>query len=302
MKKVIMMCLFLCLFTISGQDVLAKNGKYKEEIEEISIDLEKVVYDSETGQLTVGDRVLGDYPTYAEAHLGLDNDIKSILPTPSDDDRVRVTDTTADPYSGIVHLKMYYKDVNNDIYNGYCTGAMIDANSVLTAGHCLYDHKDNLGWAYAVTVSPGVDENTNHFSTEYAATISVASQWESSGSTNHDWGVITLSSNVDSGVKIFDLHDNVLIAQNINLTGYPNTTPDATSKTMWTADGPVYDLNLYTIEYKVDATSGQSGSPVYDSQNRIVAIHNGGVTGEPMNIARKMSSWLKSYLESNHIS
>lgn len=51
------------------------------------------------------------------------------------DNRERVTPTTSYPWSAIVKLYMTW---GTDIYIG--SGAMIDKNHVLTAGHCVYSH------------------------------------------------------------------------------------------------------------------------------------------------------------------
>lgn len=65
------------------------------------------------------------------------------------DDRIRVNDTTSYPYSAIVHVATQYN--NGEIYG--CTGALINKDTVLTAGHCIYN-KEIGGWATNVIVTP----------------------------------------------------------------------------------------------------------------------------------------------------
>src|SRR4029079_2206720 len=57
-----------------------------------------------------------------------------------DDTRRLVTDTTAWPYRAVVWLGMTWPNGTG----GGCSGTLVCARSVLTAGHCIYDA--GRGW------------------------------------------------------------------------------------------------------------------------------------------------------------
>src|SRR6266404_6134149 len=63
-----------------------------------------------------------------------------------------ITDTFQSPNSAVVSLEMTYPNGKSFI----ATGALIDANSVLTAAHTMYSQVDG-GWATKMTVWAGYD-------------------------------------------------------------------------------------------------------------------------------------------------
>jgi len=74
-----------------------------------------------------------------------------------DDDRIRITPTTSYPWSTIVKLRINWGGSN---YIG--SGAIIDKNHVLTAGHCVYQNSLG-GWADSIKVSPAVDNGNEPY-------------------------------------------------------------------------------------------------------------------------------------------
>src|SRR5690348_15332238 len=68
-----------------------------------------------------------------------------------EDDRTRVTETTAFPYSGVVELEILDDDM---ALAATCTGTRVGPDAVLTAAHCLY--RDGA-WSRHVRVVPGKD-------------------------------------------------------------------------------------------------------------------------------------------------
>jgi len=58
-----------------------------------------------------------------------------------------------------VKLVMRFEDAANNDHFQRCSGTMIDAETVLTAGHCIFDHNNSWGWAHEVWVYPGWDGN-----------------------------------------------------------------------------------------------------------------------------------------------
>src|SRR5262249_39859562 len=66
------------------------------------------------------------------------------------DDRVRVTNTRAFPWSAVCQLQSTFPDG----YRGLGSGAVIGSRYVLTAGHVVYDSSHG-GWASKVQVAAG---------------------------------------------------------------------------------------------------------------------------------------------------
>lgn len=87
----------------------------------------------------------------------------------------------------------------------------------------------------------------------------------------------------------------MIIGTAVTITGYPKDTSTATggssnSYQQWTASGSLTASSTYTVSYTIDTTGGQSGVPVYNASNQIVAIHHGGNSSS--NTARKLDSTL----------
>lgn len=64
---------------------------------------------------------------------------------------------------------------------------------------------------------------------------------------------------------------------------------------MWSMTGPVESLQTEKVFYKMDTYGGQSGAPVYNSSDTIVAIHtNGGSSNSGTRITPTLANYLTS--------
>ncbi len=78
-------------------------------------------------------------------------------------DLTKITDTSIFPWRMNAKLVMKFQDVEDEIHYAVCSGVMVDAETVLTAGHCVYAHTmvvDGASvvvndWAQNVWVYPG---------------------------------------------------------------------------------------------------------------------------------------------------
>jgi len=194
------------------------------------------------------------------------------------DDRVRITPTTSYPWSAIVKLYMTWGE---DTF--FATGAMIDENHVLTAGHCVYSHLHG-GWADSIKVVPGEDNGQEIFGHAWVINIRCYSDWINTASAAHDFAVLTLDSNIGLQTGWFELYTtfstNSIYLDVLNTAGYPFDLDDG--KNMYMTYGNGISANEYNHWYYLDTMGGQSGSPiwVYDDINRyIVSVHtNGGIS------------------------
>ncbi len=71
-----------------------------------------------------------------------------------EDERVRLTDTTAYPNSAIVYISKGGKP--------YCTGWMISADTLVTAGHCVYSY-ERQEWTSGLEFSPGANAHRGRY-------------------------------------------------------------------------------------------------------------------------------------------
>ena len=95
-----------------------------------------------------------------------------LLSTLSVDNRVPVANTTAYPYSAVVHIEMQFPD--GRWFSG--SGSMIDSTHVLTVAHNVYN-KANGGWAKAVYVFPGQSGNLYPLGSYAAVRETVYTDW-----------------------------------------------------------------------------------------------------------------------------
>lgn len=205
-----------------------------------------------------------------------------------EDDRVRVSPTTSYPWSAVVKL---YVTWGTDIY--ISSGAMIDQNHVLTAGHIVYSHS-NGGWADSVKVVPGADNGNEPFGHAWAINIRTYSNWIFSAHTNHDFAVITLDRNIGLQTGWMELYTTLssssIYTGILNTAGYPADL-DFGENMYWTSDNG-YAADEFNHWYYLDAFGGQSGSPVwiYDGINReIVSIFTNSIVGLNLNYGTRIN-------------
>lgn len=205
----------------------------------------------------------------APASAGDDFGIFSVIGT---DGRTQVTNTTAFPYRAIVHISSSI---------GGCTGWMISARTVATAGHCIH----NGSWATNVVVSPGRNGSSYPYGSCRGTNLYSVSGWTTNRDTNYDYGAIQLDCTIGNttGWIGFRYTSSSLTGTAENISGYPGDKP---SGTQWQHADQIRNTLTYKLEYQNDTYGGQSGSPVYQASHSAcsngpcaIAIHtNGGST------------------------
>ena len=199
-----------------------------------------------------------------------------------EDDRVRITPTTSYPWRSIVAL---YVTWGSDTY--ICSGALIDKNHVLTAGHCVY-YLDKGGWADSIKVVPAMDNGNEPYSHAWATNMRVYAEWINTQMHYHDFAVITLDSDLGlqtgwMGLETANPSDPIYTG-GLNIAGYPYDL-DGGLNMYWN-----YDVgrtaNQYNHWYYMDTEGGMSGSPVWreNGSNRyILTVHGYGNDGSGSN-------------------
>ncbi len=156
---------------------------------------------------------------------------------------------------------------------GYCTGTLISPDTVLTAGHCIFD-TDTGAWMEPpwIRVHPCSWEDRNTVDSYDWTRMLTFKGWTVSGKRGYDLAVIKLNGNAGNkdGWKSFGYTSTLTSDWIINVAGYPG---DKNFLTMWThgeklcsgdeetsCDGNPKEKVFY---YYVDTRGGQSGSGAY---------------------------------------
>ncbi len=184
------------------------------------------------------------------------------------DGRTQVKKTTESPFRRTGQI--VFKE-NGDSY--ICTGWLISASTVVTAGHCL-----NEGASTDITFTPARNGSTDPYGTFKATEIWVDGRGVNAA--GGDWGVIQLDKPVGDTVGWYGLKPAGaadLAGQAAKVIGYPGDKPRGT---MWQHSdkiGSVTDRNFF---YQTDTAGGQSGSAVTTSDSNVAnGIHIWGTGG-----------------------
>lgn len=208
-----------------------------------------------------------------------------------DDDRQPVAHPRSSPHGAIGTLYASFGGAAAP-----CTGFLIYSDTVATAAHCLYD-SDTRKKASYVTFRAADTPSTGGFfecHTTNPENIRVAPSYVSSPREGNDLGVIKVrcSDGINDNVNVLDYtgwlgftpvdrYGNL-----VELAGYPSSVRGApVESTMYTDEGRIVSTGTNVLKYKIDATSGQSGAPVFDRISAptvpvtgwyVLAIHGGG--------------------------
>lgn len=213
------------------------------------------------------------------------------------DNRVKITNTTTYPWR--VMTKLYVTYGNGKTYG--CSGALIAAKYVLTAGHCIHSKSDG-GWAKKVEVIPGLNGTYKPYGSVYATYLRSYTGWTSKQDSNYDFALITLDREIGktTGWLGYGYYPSINGVTG-NLAGYPGDKDGG--KGLYYHYGPISSSTSYRLSYQIDTYGGQSGSSVYriDNGNRYVFgvhTHGGSTYNSGTRIDSKKFNDLKSWIAS----
>jgi glutamyl endopeptidase len=190
------------------------------------------------------------------------------------DNRVQVTSTTTYPYRAIAQISFTQ---GGSTYG--CTGWLINANTVATAGHCVYD---NGAWSSNVRVYPGRNGSSTPYGSCSALRLHSVTGWTQNRNPVYDYGAIKLNCSVGNTTGWFGYRwqSASLTGQATQLFGYPCDKP---YPTLWGMSDSVRQSDVRQLHYANDTFGCQSGSPVWNSTATCttcgIAIHAYGVYG-----------------------
>ena len=187
------------------------------------------------------------------------------------DDRVSPRDDDSYPFTCICRLRI--TAANGREFLG--TGWLADRRTVITAGHCVYMHRQG-GWASRVTVTGvrGLRQVAPAMSAERLWSVH---GWTRDQNPEHDYGAIRLSEpHPHAGSLGFGVYkDDDLRRFRCHIVGYPCDRADA----LWGHARRISEIKARTIGYARDVYGGNSGAPVLVAQGQdvfAIGIHQQG--------------------------
>jgi len=150
--------------------------------------------------------------------------------------------------------------------NYWCTGTLIDADTVLTAGHCVHDGLTGAdGWSTSVEFTPGAEGNRAPFGSCRSRELLTLPGWYEQGREYQDLALIQLDCHVGDTVGWYGYRaaEGVrgLAGVRVHVRGYPG---DKVWSSLWTMTDRVRASQREMAFYAADTYGGQSGSPVFN--------------------------------------
>jgi V8-like Glu-specific endopeptidase len=207
------------------------------------------------------------------------------------DERTRILDTEDAPWRMICALA-----IEGPWGNFVGTGWFVGPQTVVTAGHCVYERSQMGGWAEKITLTPGADGPEEPFAKIVSTRFESTDKWLANQDPDFDIGVIHLDEPIgeDHGwFGVLSLPDEELKDYQVNVSGYPG---DKGGREQWWARNRVRGLSPRRIFYDVDTMGGQSGAPVFiveeeGASPKVVGIHAYGVgANKPSTVKQEVNS------------
>jgi V8-like Glu-specific endopeptidase len=237
--------------------------------------------------------------TKTESNVGVQSLAEGVIPNTviGTDNRQIVTATTTSPWRTITKLYMTYNNGRTYV----CSGTIIAAKYVLTAGHCVYSRSDG-GWAKRVEVIPGLSGTYKPYGSAFATKLRSYTNWTSSQDSNYDIALITLDRPIGNTTGWLRYASYRSVNRRVgNIGGYPADKENGLY--LYYHYGPITSSTPYRLFYQIDTSGGQSGSGIYVNigNNRYVfGVHttgnssqNGGTRIDPQKF-NQIKSWIAS--------
>ncbi|GAA4919227.1 glutamyl endopeptidase [Stackebrandtia albiflava] len=174
------------------------------------------------------------------------------------DGRYRTTPTDWHPTTATVQLTYW----NGSSHVQFCTGWMIGDDTLMTAGHCVYDQGSGWMTGQGVRAWPARDGSSAPYGSCTAASFHSVNGWTQNGDWEYDYGAIKLNCTVgaSTGTYGFWWQSASLDGTSTYVRGYPC---DKAYGEQWAHYDNVDQTTTRKVYYQNDTYNCQSGSPVY---------------------------------------
>lgn len=258
-----------------------------------NISQEYVLYgkDFDTGQeeyttIKVNSNLVHDTESYMPDYHEIDSGISPNSVYGGTDTRQEIMNTYDFPYKAICNVEATWYNTKYGTVISNATGFMINKYYMLTAGHAVY-RPEFGGYCDKVLVYPARNRVYAPYGPYKGVKVQVTNEYIKelnnpyTVETEEDWALVKLDSDVGSTTGYFGLSVSTngydLLQKNVSVTGYPSDKSDDCTG-MWKGTGTVKTQTMYDIGYTCDTNKGDSGAPVYLSNNKVIAIHVRGIS------------------------
>ena len=173
------------------------------------------------------------------------------------DGRFPVTDTTVDPYRQIGQIRA----TTPDGVRHQCTGTLVWADFVITAGQCLHEGRTaGAGWFSNVRFAAGRDGTSTPFGSCGATRLYASTAWVRRGVRSEDIGGIRLDCDMGNRTGWLGISSRrTPVRSTVEIPGYPT----GRRNTLWSQTGPLASRSANgTLFYRHDTQRGQNGAPI----------------------------------------
>ena len=202
--------------------------------------------------------------------------------------------TDPELYPWCVNCKLFM-EFPSGYYVG--SGVLIDPKTVITAGHCVYEHEGGGAWAQSIVVIPAYENGIEHYGRGNVWSMTTWGGWVTS--QDYDWDLAFVHLDRPVGALTgwhgygYNDSDTFFSGNTFHNAGYPAASPyDGQYMYYWY--GPFDNVQTHILYHNNLGYGGQSGGGTYfvdASENRIVyAALSHGISGPQTGHTRINSS------------
>lgn len=171
------------------------------------------------------------------------------------------------------------------------TGFLTSNNTVVTAGHCIYD--SNYGsnnWCGYIIVIPSYSQaNTSgpYGNATDATYVEVGGNWTKNNDSTDDWGIIHLKKSFSIGYYTPMCPGDNIVGWWVRIQGYEGNT-----KNLFNTGGNIVSANGRAMRTTAESKGGMSGGPVSEDTNGYIIGINRGRYSNGDSAVVKFDNWL----------